>query len=131
MARSWMPYGTSGSCASSMRTVPPWPRSPMPFWRRCRKADPAMRLLYVTQGFPYPLMSGYLRQYHFIRELAARHTIRLLSLTGADFASEHAAAMAPFVEKVLTFRTPDRSGSLCRKATGRLRAWLDPERGDA
>ena len=28
-----------------------------------------MRILYVTNGFPYPLTSGYLRHYFLIKEL--------------------------------------------------------------
>ncbi len=28
-------------------------------------------ILYITNGFPYPLTSGYLRHYHLIGQLAA------------------------------------------------------------
>jgi glycosyltransferase involved in cell wall biosynthesis len=90
-----------------------------------------MRILYVTPAFPYPLTSGLLRQYHFIRELAGRHSIRLVSMVGADFEPEHAAAMASFVDGVYPVRSTARSNGVRRKAAGRLRAWLDPAHGDA
>ena len=43
-----------------------------------------MRILYVTNGFPYPLTSGYLRHFFLIRELAVHHAVTLLSLAGRD-----------------------------------------------
>jgi sugar transferase (PEP-CTERM/EpsH1 system associated) len=89
-----------------------------------------MRILYVTPGFPYPLTSGFLRQYHFIRELSARHVVRLVSIVGADFSPDHATAMAPFLEGVHAIPSTDRSSAMRRKAVGRLRAWLDPAQGD-
>ena len=39
-----------------------------------------MRILYVTNGFPYPLTSGYLRHFFLIKELSKRHSITLLSI---------------------------------------------------
>jgi glycosyltransferase involved in cell wall biosynthesis len=90
-----------------------------------------MRILYVTQGFPYPLTSGFLRHYHFIRELAARHAIDLLSVVGADYQPEYAAAMAPYTARVLTFQSADRSRSVWRKARNRAQALLLPRHGDA
>lgn len=62
-----------------------------------------MRILYLTSGFPYPLTSGYLRHYFFIRELARQHEITLLSLVNHRFRPEHAGALAPFTRDVLTF----------------------------
>ena len=41
-----------------------------------------MRILYVTAELPWPLTSGYLRHYHFIRALSEHHRITLLSLIG-------------------------------------------------
>ena len=64
-----------------------------------------MRILYLTDGFPYPLTSGRLRHYHFIRQLSARHAISLLSTVPTGHPPEHAAALAPFVEAVETFET--------------------------
>lgn len=62
-----------------------------------------MRILYLTNGFPYPLTSGYLRHYYLIRELSKRHSVTLFSLTRKTPAEEHLAAMAPLVERVETF----------------------------
>jgi glycosyltransferase involved in cell wall biosynthesis len=80
-----------------------------------------MRVLYVTNGFPYPLTSGYLRHYFFIRELSRSHRITLLSLVGPGFADSHARAMAPFTESVQTFPDDGRGRSRAGKAMSRLR----------
>jgi polysaccharide biosynthesis protein PslH len=90
-----------------------------------------MRILYVTQGFPYPLTSGFLRHYHFIRELSARHTIDLLAVVGADYQPAYATAMAPYTARVQTFQAAHRSRTAWRKARLRAQALLMPQRGDA
>src|SRR5258705_3317779 len=82
-----------------------------------------MRILYVTNGFPYPLTSGYLRHYSLMKELSRHHKITLLSFTGADFAAEHADALEPFTERVLTFTSTSES-SLFRKAVSQARSLL-------
>ncbi len=79
-----------------------------------------MRVLYVTQGFPYPLTSGNLRHYHLIRGLSERHDISLLSTVGNDFREEHADVMRAFCSNVETFRSTAGS-SLWRKATAQAR----------
>jgi polysaccharide biosynthesis protein PslH len=89
-----------------------------------------MRVLYLTNGFPYPLTSGYLRHYYLIKELSQRHAITLLSIVGASFTAEHAAAMAPITQQVLTFPSASRSGSFRRKAIGRLRSLAGGASGD-
>jgi glycosyltransferase involved in cell wall biosynthesis len=51
-----------------------------------------VRVLYVTNGFPYPLTSGYLRHWYLINELAgAGHEIALLSLARSVGAEDRAA----------------------------------------
>lgn len=74
-----------------------------------------MRILYLTNGFPYPLTSGYLRHYFLIKELSQSHEITLLSIVGPSFTSEHAAALKPFTERILTFGSPQRGRSAWRK----------------
>jgi hypothetical protein len=69
-----------------------------------------MRILYLTNGFPYPLTSGYLRHYFLIKELSPRHAITLLSVVGADYQSDHAAAVSPFTERIVTFTAANKSG---------------------
>src|SRR3954452_5365299 len=86
-----------------------------------------MRILYVMNSFPYPLTSGYLRHYFLIRELSRRHQITLLSITGANFADEHVAALDPFTERVLTF-TSDSQPGLFRKAVGQMRSLTGSDR---
>lgn len=63
-----------------------------------------MRVLYVTNGFPYPLTSGYLRHYFLIRELAADHAITLLSLTGNGFRDSDLEELEPLTERAIAFR---------------------------
>jgi len=79
-----------------------------------------MRILYVTNGFPFPLTSGYLRHYFLIRELSARHAITLFSIVGADCQDDHVAALEPYTERVQTFVAgrPAASavGKIARKA---------------
>jgi hypothetical protein len=72
-----------------------------------------MRILYITNGFPYPLTSGYLRHYFLIRELARRHSVTLLSLVKNDYRAEYAEAMCSFVEELRTF-------PLVARASGKL-----------
>lgn len=83
-----------------------------------------MRILYLTNGFPYPLTSGYLRHYFFIRELSQRHQITLLSLVDSSFTPDHAEAMAPFTEKVFTFKVTGRRRSMKQKAVSSVRKLL-------
>jgi polysaccharide biosynthesis protein PslH len=89
-----------------------------------------MRILYLTNGFPYPLTSGYLRHYFLIKELVQRHAITLLSIVGANFAAENVAALQPFTERVLTFTSKSKSGSLKSKAIGRLKSLAGAGQGD-
>lgn len=80
-----------------------------------------MRVLYLTNGFPYPLTSGYLRHYFLIRELAQQHAITLLAVVGPSFRAEHAGALAPFTERILTFRSAGRG----RSRAGKALAWAE------
>jgi polysaccharide biosynthesis protein PslH len=68
-----------------------------------------MRVLYLTNGFPFPLTSGYLRHYFLIRELAADHRITLLSLVGQRFQPEDAEALRPMLEHLEVFSGATRS----------------------
>lgn len=82
-----------------------------------------MRILYITNDLPWPLTSGYLCHFHFIRELSVRHRVTLLSLVrpttdraavefgrlGAGLASE-----APFDALLLSGERPTRSRASCR-----------------
>lgn len=80
-----------------------------------------MRILYVTADLPWPLTSGYLRHYHFIRALSARHRITLLSLVGPDHAAEDVAALEPYLDEVFTERAARGRRSLRRKVVDRAR----------
>jgi glycosyltransferase involved in cell wall biosynthesis len=63
-----------------------------------------MRLLYITAEVPWPLTSGYLRHFHFLRGLSERHEIVQLSLTRRTSVPDDArAALAPFVERLEVF----------------------------
>jgi glycosyltransferase involved in cell wall biosynthesis len=87
-------------------------------------ANERMRILYLTNGFPFPLTSGYLRHYHLIRGLSERHEVTLLSMVGRNFTAEHRDAMTPYTRRVLTFGTPGRGRSKVRKIVSALGALL-------
>lgn len=80
-----------------------------------------MRILYVTADLPWPLTSGYLRHYHFIRALSAHHEITLLSLMAPGHDADDIAALTPFVERIVT--EPARRGrrSLGTRIADRIR----------
>lgn len=83
-----------------------------------------MRLLYISNGFPYPLTSGFLRHYFLLRELSRSYAITLLSLVGPGFREDHVEAVRPFTEEVHTFRSTSRRRSRADKALRRLSSWL-------
>lgn len=62
-----------------------------------------MEILYITNGFPFPLTSGYLRHYHLLRGLAPRHKVTLLSVVGSGFDPDHRAALDPYANAIHTF----------------------------
>jgi glycosyltransferase involved in cell wall biosynthesis/thymidylate kinase len=80
-----------------------------------------MRIAYVTAEVPYPLTSGYLRHFHFLRLLSREHEIALLSLSRRDgLDPESRAALDPLVQRLDVF--PYRGGALARHRAGlRLR----------
>lgn len=83
-----------------------------------------MRILYITDGFPYPLTSGRLRHFHFIRELSERHRISLFSTVPPRHPREHDAALAPFVCGIETFETHRLARGVLEKSAARLRAMV-------
>jgi polysaccharide biosynthesis protein PslH len=82
-----------------------------------------MRILYITNGFPYPLTSGYLRHYHLIRRLATNHEVDLFSIVGGDFRPDDEAGLQPYTASIQTFRSSGRSRSAWRKVARRLTDW--------
>ena len=54
-------------------------------------------------------MSGYLRHYHFLRELARRHAITLLALSKNKVAPEAEEKMSVYTERILTFEAAGAS----------------------
>lgn len=84
-----------------------------------------MRILFITDGFPYPLTSGYLRHYHLIRVLSEKHEVVLFSAVDASFKQEYADAMAPFTSRVMTFMSrATKSKSLYRRAVKWVRTLM-------
>jgi glycosyltransferase involved in cell wall biosynthesis len=81
-----------------------------------------MKVLYLTNGFPYPLTSGYLRHYFLIRGLSERHEVTLLSMVGRSFEAKHREALAPYTSRVLTFGTPGGRRSRAKKVLAALRS---------
>ncbi len=80
-----------------------------------------MRVLYLTTELPYPLTSGFLRHYHFLRALGQRHAITYLTLTRrTEVLSETREALAPLVESMRVLGTPDPSEPRLLKVAKRL-----------
>jgi glycosyltransferase involved in cell wall biosynthesis len=78
-----------------------------------------MKLLYVTNGFPFPLLTGVLRHYHFIRYLAQRHDVSLFSLVGADHRPEHREGITPYAGRIETVTSSARGRSTLRRLVSR------------
>ena len=94
-----------------------------------RPAGPLV--LYITNGFPFPLTSGYLRHYFLIGRLAdAGCRVILLSVVGVDHRPEHAAAMADRTERVEVFASTDRGRGVRQRWMRRLRRVLPVGGGD-
>jgi glycosyltransferase involved in cell wall biosynthesis len=69
-----------------------------------------MRILYITSEIPYPLTSGYLRHYQFLRGLGERHKVTHVSLTTRSELSEDAVeALNRHVEDLIVFGLPRAS----------------------
>ncbi|QEC49143.1 glycosyltransferase [Baekduia soli] len=87
-----------------------------------------MKLLYVTAEVPWPLTSGYLRHFHFLRGLSARHDITHLSLTRRPAVPQEAwPELAPYVDRLQVFgegapgASPTARSLRLRRAAGELR----------
>ena len=77
-----------------------------------------MRVVYLTNGFPYPLTSGYLRHYFLIRELAAAsHEVALFSLSGREVGPEDRAPLEACCSSVTVVRADTASRLRRRLAT--------------
>ncbi len=90
-----------------------------------------MRILYLTNGFPFPLTSGYLRHYFLIRGLSRRHEITLLSVVGRTFEAGHAEALEPFTRRIKTFGNAADARTASRRALTSLKALLPTALADA
>ena len=84
---------------------------------------PSLRILYITNDFPYPLTSGLLRHYFLVKELSRRHAVTLLSIVSPDFAPETQAGLAPFTEDIHTFPAAARR-SVASRGLARARDLL-------
>ncbi len=80
-----------------------------------------LRILYLANGFPWPLTSGYLRHYFLIRELARRgHRISLLTIVPSGFEPADRAELEPFTERIVTVDSHRRTRSFRRRAQRRI-----------
>ncbi|MCB0086065.1 MAG: hypothetical protein KDE47_34230, partial [Caldilineaceae bacterium] len=64
-----------------------------------------MKILYIIPTFQHPKVRGSDRHYHFVRELAQRHRITLLSLQRVDqIAPEALQEISAWVDELITFK---------------------------
>jgi polysaccharide biosynthesis protein PslH len=83
-----------------------------------------VRVLYITAELPFPLTSGFLRHYHFLRGLGRRHRVTHISLTQqTEVPPETLAALGAFSERIVTVSTREadraRQAALRRFPSGR------------
>ena len=63
-----------------------------------------MRIVYVVGEVPWPLCTGYLRHFHFLRALSARHEVTLLALTRrSEVSAEAVDVLSPLVARLQVF----------------------------
>jgi polysaccharide biosynthesis protein PslH len=74
-----------------------------------------MHILYLTTGFPFPLISGRLRQFHFIKQLSRHHDVTLVALVGKDFGEEEAKAVGAIVKRLIPVTGAVMHGGLVTK----------------
>lgn len=79
-----------------------------------------MKILYITNAFPFPLTSGYLRHYFLIKELSQQHSITLFSVVGGKFDKKHLSALEPYTESIRTFTSRTKGQPLVKKIVHRL-----------
>jgi glycosyltransferase involved in cell wall biosynthesis len=78
-----------------------------------------LRILYITNEIPYPLQTGYVRQYRFLEALSQRHSITHYSLTWKPSISrESLEAIKPFSERLEIFGFPKPSEHWALRAIG-------------
>lgn len=71
-----------------------------------------MKILYITPTFQHPKVRGPDRHYRFIRELAQRHQITLLTLERHAIAADAMDEMESYTERLFTFPVGDAPASL-------------------
>ena len=81
----------------------------------------SLKVLYITTEVPYPLTSGFLRHYQFLRALGQRHQITYLSLTKkAELSPEARQALSHFVRGMEVFGMPGEHEPWLIKGMARL-----------
>lgn len=69
----------------------------------------AMKILHITPTFQHPKVRGSHRYYYFIRELAQRHEITLLTLERSPIAPEARQEVTTYTKRLFTFPLNDAS----------------------
>jgi len=62
-----------------------------------------MKMLYITPAFQHPTVRGPNRHYHFVRELAQRHEITLLTVARSDIPQEAMQEMRSYTQNLYIF----------------------------
>ena len=89
--------------------------------RRSLRPEVPVHLLDLSDGFPYPLTSGRLRQYFFLQELGRRHRVTLIAAVPPGDRRVHAEALAGVVDRLEFVETERLDPSPGAKLVSRLR----------
>ena len=88
---------------------------------RNRSLVDAMKILWIYPELPFPLTSGFLRGFHFLRILGQRHTVTFLCLTNqSQVPSETIPALKPYAERLVIFNKCNAPQSRWHQVCGGL-----------
>jgi glycosyltransferase involved in cell wall biosynthesis len=79
-----------------------------------------MKILYLTPSFQHPKVRGSIRHYYFLRELAQRHSLTLLTVARSPIPPEAMAELRSYTDRLLLFDAGDAAASPLGKAISQI-----------
>lgn len=85
-----------------------------------------MRILYITFAFQHLKIGGSTRSYYFLKELARRHSVTLLTVARSEIPADAYRDVAAYAEKVIIFQASQMKTPAIAGINRRLkRVWQD------